>query len=174
MRSTAELASGGCTTLRVPISMQTKVHNRKTTNYLGGRYTPPNKTSRINLQQQQQQHRELQATSTSTKTHNSTKKLVSLRSKLELSTNFLNIKTSEGKKKLEKIPVCSRAREHQLLLKISQRINHQHATCKRTDNEELRERDRERARGQSARARRERERERERTKRSKRVKTIYY
>jgi len=66
MRSTAEQASGGCTTLRVPISMQTKVHNRKTTNYLGGRrYTPPNKTSRINLQQQ---HRELQATSTSTKT----------------------------------------------------------------------------------------------------------
>jgi DNA-binding transcriptional regulator YiaG len=65
------------------------------------RYTPPNKTSRINLQQQQQQqqqHRELQATSTSTKTHNSTKKLVSLRSKLELSTNFLNIKTSEKKK----------------------------------------------------------------------------
>jgi hypothetical protein len=99
MRSTAELASGGCTTLRVPISMQTKVHNRKTTNYLGGRrYTPPNKTSRINLQQQ---HRELQATSTSTKTHNSTKKLVSLRSKLELSTNFLNIKTS-GKKKIRK------------------------------------------------------------------------
>jgi hypothetical protein len=75
--------------------MQTKVHNRKTTNYLGEdthpRIRPQGSTCNNNNTEsfKPQALRE---------THNATKKLVSLRSKLELSTNFLSIKTSGGKK----------------------------------------------------------------------------